>query len=145
MYKAHKPIVGPRGQARFGRLLTALDRGPRKIEWHEAGNDLYNTGGVWRETHPFWAYTMERWLDRGHPHHHLWNAAWQRIYPYWGDPFCAAYCQVWSGLYGRYFTKEDYRLELTFEQLSAGYREWYKKDHAADGEDDTTSETNGDE
>jgi hypothetical protein len=101
----------------------------RVTHWYEAGNDLYHTGTIARDSYPVWAVVLDRWLSRGHPHWSWWNRVWTRLLPYWGDPFCVAYCLVWSPIYDR-TAQNELRLEVGFEKLSQKYRDWYAEENA---------------
>lgn len=100
----------------------------RKIEWHEAGNRLYGSGSVERSSVAAHWWLLDRWLGYAHPHWEWWDSLWSRLIPYWGDPFCAAYCCVWSQFYHRR-TSSEYRVEVGFAKLSQDYRDWYAREN----------------
>ena len=107
----------------------------RKTEWHEAGNAVYKTGHLERTSVDAGWWLLDKWLGFAHPHWGWWNDLWTKLIPYWGDPFCAAYCSVWSNFYHRR-VRSEHRIEVGFDALSADYRAWYAEmmRDEADGE-----------
>ena len=102
-----------------------------RILWHEQGNRLYKRGTIVREKVNFIWWILDRWFDIIHnlwgkiPY---WDTFWVKISPHWGDPFCAAYCFVWSNFYYSK-VKQDFSIEIGFDRLSPDFREWYEKEN----------------
>ena len=111
----------------------------RKTEWHEAGNDLYKTGNIERTSVGLGWWLLDTWLAWVHPHWDWWNSAWSKLIPNWGDPFCAAYCLVWSNFYHRR-VRSEHLVEVGFDRLSEDYRTWYAAEMLRDEDEDSTDE-----
>jgi hypothetical protein len=119
--------IGPVGQGRFWRVVDALDRGPRRTERSEFGDEEDGTGEVFVSSYPAWAWVLDGWLERGHPHWGWWYEAWRRVSPHWGDAFCAAYCAMWVPIYGNRWRHEESRVNVGFAYLSEEYRRAYAR------------------
>lgn len=64
---------------------------PRKrLEWRDKEGKASYT------TLPLWAWLLDEWFQRAHPHWDWWQRMWAKVLPYWGDPLCAAYCFPFS-------------------------------------------------
>jgi hypothetical protein len=99
-----------------------------KAEWHEAGNEIYNYGAIIREKVPWIVWFLDKWLGYGHEWWAKipgWHWFWNKILPDWGDPFCAAYCFCWSDFVWKH-TKQEYFVQVGFDNLSQQYKDWYK-------------------
>lgn len=96
-----------------------------KTEWRESGNKFSGSGNIERLKYPLHLWLLDRWLEK-HPHWHLWKLLWGKILPYWGDPFCAAYCLAWSKFYFRYEIVE-YSVEVGYDNLSQQTKDWFDK------------------
>jgi hypothetical protein len=65
---------------------------PRKrLEWHGGPTETVGYSSL-----PVMVWVLDEWFQRAHPHWEWWHRMWMRILPNWGDPFCAAYCFVFS-------------------------------------------------
>jgi len=108
---------------------------PRVHKWSEAGNDLYKTGTIQHESHPVHLWLIDRWLQNAeHLVSHgaigrVLDPIWRRVTPGHGDPVCFAYLYGWSSWYDNLPQRRDEALyEVGFDNLSAEYRDWYRKD-----------------
>jgi hypothetical protein len=109
---------------------------PRRREWSEAGNTLYNTAHVRMTSTPIHLYLVDRWLyladealhfiDNRLPHDERGWTAIDRLTPYFGNPICAAYLYVWTKWYWKH-QREELSIETTVDKLSARTQEALRK------------------
>lgn len=102
----------------------------RKHRWRELGNRIYRSGYIEHVSVPIWVWLLDKWLAR-HPHWNWWGHMWGKLLPEWGDPFCAAYCFVWSKFYYRQ-ERTEHSIDVGFDKLSDQYKSWYDGENDAD-------------
>ena len=112
-------------------IANMLKRFLYKTTWHEAGNEVFNSGSIIREKVPWIIWFLDNWLSYGHEwwaNIPGWHWFLGKILPDWGDPFCAAYCFRWSDFVYKH-TKQEYYVEIGFDKLSQQYKDWYEKEN----------------
>jgi hypothetical protein len=101
-----------------------------KDDWHEQGNDLHKLGTISHTRLPRLLWLADRWLSEAHEWPYRipgYASFWNKVSPNWGDPFCAAYCFVFSPYVFRH-TKDVKNYEVGWDALSDEFKEWYHRD-----------------
>ena len=110
---------------------------PRRKIWGEGVGGPNNMGAIHMDTLPWPIWLAGKWLELGDEVVHVierrlpvdergWSAL-DRLTPYWGNFFCAAYCIGWVSHIENRYTRQEVWVEVPRNKLSAQTQEWARK------------------